>query len=476
LSFSASARLTRSKGGVIPVLLAAVFVVASISLLLRAQEPERKIQTDGEGRVLRVVMSGTSAGQLRVCRCSYGENGGWDRLATAVKEYRASGPVVLLDAGAFTRPADKNPLGLAEATLRIMTALGYDAANAAEHEMGLGWHNLSAATEKAGIPVVSANLLDAAGKPVFQPYIIKTIPAAAFAPPLEHDLKVGVLGLTTSACALDKYPNADNSGLRVQDPVLAADRCLPDLASRADLVIVLCNLKSSEIDSLVAKHPEISAVACGTRHQPDELRGVGKMSGKTLVFYGGKDFFQYYGLLEFRLSADGKVENVQSSCNLLEKGKVAEDEGIAKLVSELVSGPVPQAAAQSQDLYAGVESCKRCHEREYVQWKTTKHAVALESLSEAEQQATDCLSCHTTGYGGRGGFSTREATPLLGGVQCESCHGPGALHSEDPTARSSFADPMRPCTDCHTERRSPNYNAETYGPKIAHRLAPPGKP
>ena len=41
-----------------------------------------------------------------------------------------------------------------------------------------------------------------------------------------------------------------------------------------------------------------------------------------------------------------------------------------------------------------------------------------------------CLQCHVTGFGKPGGFTSREETPDLLGVQCEMCHGPGSLYTE----------------------------------------------
>ena len=91
--------------------------------------------------------------------------------------------------------------------------------------------------------------------------------------------------------------------------------------------------------------------------------------------------------------------------------------------------------------YIGAKKCKACHIKQFKSWKTTSMADSFENLKAgvkvAEKTAAGiedkdythdagCLKCHTTGYGKAGGFVSIEETPLLAGVQCESCHGPGS--------------------------------------------------
>ena len=91
--------------------------------------------------------------------------------------------------------------------------------------------------------------------------------------------------------------------------------------------------------------------------------------------------------------------------------------------------------------YVGAEKCKQCHEKQFKDWQDTRMARSFEVLKpgvavEAKRIAkidpnvdythdSNCLPCHTTGYGLVGGFSSIEQTPLMAGVTCEACHGPG---------------------------------------------------
>jgi hypothetical protein len=74
------------------------------------------------------------------------------------------------------------------------------------------------------------------------------------------------------------------------------------------------------------------------------------------------------------------------------------------------------------------------------------------------------LPCHTVGYGLPTGFVSVTATPQLGGVQCENCHGPAANHAANPD------DPIRVprvelaatvCGGCHTGSHQPTYDEWT---------------
>jgi hypothetical protein len=96
--------------------------------------------------------------------------------------------------------------------------------------------------------------------------------------------------------------------------------------------------------------------------------------------------------------------------------------------------------------YVGSKKCKMCHIKQYNSWKKTKMAQALEVLKPGEAVEakethgidpdsdytadSECLQCHTTGYGKPGGFVSVDETPGMAGVGCESCHGPGGQYLE----------------------------------------------
>lgn len=104
------------------------------------------------------------------------------------------------------------------------------------------------------------------------------------------------------------------------------------------------------------------------------------------------------------------------------------------------------AEAAGKPYYVGSENCRVCHPKQYESWKNTKMGSAFNSLipmqlvKEKESVglvgSTDytinqqCLSCHTTGFDMKGGYSPLLKDKGLLNVGCEMCHGPGSRYSE----------------------------------------------
>ncbi|MCE9637783.1 MAG: cytochrome c family protein [Planctomycetes bacterium] len=128
--------------------------------------------------------------------------------------------------------------------------------------------------------------------------------------------------------------------------------------------------------------------------------------------------------------------------------------------------PAEDAASSAGDkpTYVGDKACQKCHFQEHKSWKKTSMAKAMKSLAptaEADDKAlfdkktaakldpakdytsdATCLKCHTTGYGTETGYpadpkadeAAGKRAAALGGVGCESCHGPGSLYVKHKTA------------------------------------------
>ena len=106
-------------------------------------------------------------------------------------------------------------------------------------------------------------------------------------------------------------------------------------------------------------------------------------------------------------------------------------------------------------MFAGADSCKKCHFKQHSSWKKTAMATTFEKLKpdvavdvktkfklDPKKDYTKdaaCVACHTTGYGLPGGYPalpaegkswTEDEAKLaksMESVQCEACHGPGSL-------------------------------------------------
>jgi hypothetical protein len=170
--------------------------------------------------------------------------------------------------------------------------------------------------------------------------------------------------------------------------------------------------------------------------------------------------------------------------------------------------------------YVGSDACKKCHEAEHAVWDKTPHGHALEALEKIAARPTlrnfdpECVRCHTVGFDHKTGYVDDKTTPALKHVGCESCHGPGSAHADNPRAKElheflrpwaqrangvfdlpdlpfmekmAKLDPIErgkveiqpaqlilinqvsaTCSKCHDADNDPNFDLYKYWPKIVH--------
>ncbi len=169
-----------------------------------------------------------------------GTAGDWGlaRVATRVREIRATAPnVLLLDGGDTIQGA---PLGWLEARrpsggphpmATAMNALRYDAMAVGNHEFNFGLEVLRRAQKDSSFPWLSANTRNSTdGRAAFPEYVVKEL----------GGVRVGVLGLTTPNIP-GWEPAANRPGLTWEDPVVTSRRLVPLLRGkmRCDVVVAL---------------------------------------------------------------------------------------------------------------------------------------------------------------------------------------------------------------------------------------------
>lgn len=128
----------------------------------------------------------------------------------------------------------------------------------------------------------------------------------------------------------------------------------------------------------------------------------------------------------------------------------------------------PAGAAQFlgySDQDAKLTVCGNCHVGIQGSWENTGHAGAWEGLQASGSAQEFCEGCHTVNE--LGNVSEEEAGWVATGdtrfldVQCESCHGPGLQHVENPDASMPFAsvaagtDLTQGCGECHEGTHHP---------------------
>jgi len=162
---------------------------------------------------------------------------GWARLATLIRELKASNPnTLMVDCGDATQGEPLNYVWsqlkseLPEPSMAIMNSLGYTAMVVGNHEFDYGFAKLRAVEEQAQFPWLAANVVYAAtGKRAFTAYTLVDL----------GGVKVAILGLTTAAMPRLVDPGPIE-GLTFLDAVATAKTLVPVLRDKekADLVIV----------------------------------------------------------------------------------------------------------------------------------------------------------------------------------------------------------------------------------------------
>ena len=377
------------------------------------------------------------------------------------KEY---GQVVVVDNGGFF-PEDDSHRDVAWFMMDAMKVLGTDAVGVGERDLRFGLAYLRLQTKRTGLPLVCANLMDKkTHKPALQAYVIKKV----------GDVKVGIFGLVTDK--LDLGPAKDS--LEVIAPDVAAKQTVALLRRQgAGVVLLLSQVGKVETEDLVAAVDGIDAVMVG-RNTP--IIQKGRMIKNTVACYGGEQG-QYLCRTELTLDAKrhattGDAETFILGPEVAEKPEVQQlvksfedgfNEKLRKVEMEKEAQEKSKSVENNPDHYLGAEVCERCHTEEAQQWKTTSHSVAWQTLVDVKKDATpECIGCHVVGFNQAGGFQSASATPKLGNVQCENCHGMGTEHDAFASAPHHITE--QTCTTCHHGENDPEFNFEKKLPLIAH--------
>jgi hypothetical protein len=126
------------------------------------------------------------------------------------------------------------------------------------------------------------------------------------------------------------------------------------------------------------------------------------------------------------------------------------------------------APKKGEAAFVGNASCQECHAEAFPLWEKSKHSRGWVTLEEKGKQFhLNCVGCHVTGYEQPGGVCRLDKVAGREGVGCESCHGPGSLHAEDPTPKNIVLSPGRElCVTCHNLENSPHFDFATYLPRV----------
>ena len=205
----------------------------------------------------------------------HGVIGGFARLATAVARARTTHPagsVLLVDAGDTFGDGLLANLTRGAATIRLMDALGYTFMALGNHDYEYGAERTRELQAMARFPMRAGNAVVSASGAPFLGDPTRVVNAGG--------VRVGLLALTYHNTA--QTGNRDNTrGLAFGSGIETARRLVPELRTRADVVIVISH-QGTAVDSVLgAQVPGIDIIVGG--HSHDRITPPRRLGGAWMV-------------------------------------------------------------------------------------------------------------------------------------------------------------------------------------------------
>lgn len=217
------------------------------------------------GKQLTIVYSSNLLGEYEPCGCPVHPLGGLARRASEIDRARADADgLIVVDAGDLFLPTAAVPPGwlppdpgeVARRGRLLVTGLarsGLTAFTPGERDLAIGLPTLRRLLREAKIPAVSANLVDRAGRPLFDADRLVAVAG----------LKVGLFGVSKPLPEQAALWQA--WGVTAQDPVAAARAAVDALRARgADLIIALIHVGPPDVTrALLREVPGIDWAVAG---------------------------------------------------------------------------------------------------------------------------------------------------------------------------------------------------------------------
>jgi hypothetical protein len=445
-------------------LLAAVVLAGGAFLLLR------RPATPKRGPLPLVVhFTCDVRGRLVPCGCFTGQMGGLTRVGTLLDGKPAPGEIRVDVGDAIAGTADYEQIQH-RYILRALGELGFDAANIGHREAALSAATLQRIGKGSPVPLISANLLDAAtGAPVLATHRI--VERAGW--------KIALIGVLDPK-GLGEFLG---QGLTVEKIETALGRLIPQLKGKADAIVLLAFADEEMLRKLARDFYEIDLILGGKVSQPAQRL---EQENRSQILYVTNQS-RALGTFTATLSAPSKLDEPNGDITLvsdripqaqrigtlnreyrdeIRKTKLEIDQP-EKLAADLVPGVKANAS------FVGSASCLACHAGAAQSWQHSQHSKAFASLIASKADADpNCIGCHTVGFGSASGYRREFAAQKFTDVGCESCHGPGGAHI---AARQGGLDTGRmralgagDCQKCHHGEFSRPFVWEQFWPAVKH--------
>ncbi|MDZ7363093.1 MAG: multiheme c-type cytochrome [candidate division KSB1 bacterium] len=365
--------------------------------------------------------------------------------------------LILIDGGDMGESIHGPTVWKSAELFKTMRSLGYDV-------IGLGERDLAPAFfEEVSQSGAKEILLSGNYKPA------AAIGAAPFRLIQRKSTRVGVVEVVSSFYQ-------QGQALEPADPKTFLQRQIEAMQQqKADVTVVIYHGPATEALALRSSFTGVDLwlISHGV-YQP--MAQVATNDGGALIV-GPGDRGREVGLITLEKNRKGVARSAKFHQIILDdripdspKAAPIQERFLKRSQSSLTPPPEParNGFAAHENFFVGSEVCRLCHEETYNNWRETKHARALETLA-AKQQATnsECLPCHTVGFGEPTGYTIKENQPYLAAVGCEMCHGKSGDHVRADDQTNNFSKTTEAtCLRCHDKKNSPKFVYAEYVKRV----------
>ncbi len=221
---------------------------------------------------------------------------GYAKLAAIVKDARAAGGVLLLDAGDVLHGMSLATMVQGQSIVDMMNLVGYDAMTPGNHDFNYGYDRLKELEEGLDCDMVNANIMLENGDGAFKPFVIKEVSGK----------KIAIVGGANPQIKSAIHPN-HTKGLqflgveKIEEAVRQAD-------AEADAVIVLAHWGADKAyepnSSVLAKIKGVDLVIDG--HSHTLLDDIEQVEGGALIVSAG-EYLKNIGKVIMTFDEKGEV-------------------------------------------------------------------------------------------------------------------------------------------------------------------------
>jgi hypothetical protein len=262
--------------------------------------------------------------------------------------------------------------------------------------------------------------------------------------------------------------------VRILDPVPALRDALK-AAGKADLLILLSHAPVEESRAILRAVPELDIVL--TAHAGWKAWKEPEIVDGRVLLAGGTGW-QFASGIAMKDMGEGRKPELGDSFSRAvrwstEPNKALQFHADQALRTMRTPGALEAALRESAErrpvsdpAWSGPEACASCHSAAHQTWKQGGHARSMATIRERGfDVAWNCLSCHATAPGRRGGHLAPGDAQAA--VTCEACHGPGAAHVA-AEGRVPLESAKESCVRCHTAEMTPAFKYEEAWPAVVH--------